>query len=106
MELVFIRTKVCKYSDAAEPFVAEFAKANNLKVTKYSSVDNNVPKQFDKKEYPILYFVENNEILGYVKGFGLPENQLNNYESELKLIKNPELRNIETINSNEEEPKA
>jgi thiol-disulfide isomerase/thioredoxin len=106
MELVFIRTKVCKYSDAAEPFVTQFAEANNLKVTKYSSVDNNVPKKFDKKEYPILYFVENNEILGYVKGFGLPENQLNNYESELKLIKNPELRNIETINSNEEEPKA
>ena len=106
MELVFIRTKVCKYSDAAEPFVAEFAKANNLKVTKYSSVDNNVPKQFDKKEYPILYFVENNEILGFVKGFSNFDKQLLMYVNELKYIKNPELRPLEPIITNEEKLEA
>ena len=106
MELVFVRTKVCRYSDAAEPFVNQFAEANNLVLKKYSSDDNNVPKKFERREYPILYFVENNEILGYVRGFSSPGHQLSMYENELKYIKNPELRPVEPIITNEEEPKA
>jgi hypothetical protein len=106
MELVFVRIKVCQYSDAAEPFVNQFAESNNLTLTKYSSPDNDIPKKFDKKQYPILYFVENNEILGFVKGFSSFDKQLLMYVNELKYIKNPELRPLEPIITNEEKLEA
>ena len=100
MELVFVRTKSCKFSDGAEPFVNEFAKANNLTLTKYSSEENNIPKIFDKKEYPILYFVEDNKILGLIKGFSDAEKQITMYEAELKFIRKIEPRPIPPVEEN------
>ena len=92
MELVFIRIKESIYSDQAEQFVELFAKQSNLKLTKFNDIEQ-IPEKYNYlKAYPVLFFVDNNEIVGHVKGFGNKETQLAVYETELKLIQNPELR--------------
>lgn len=95
MELVFIRIKESKFSDQAEPFAEKFAKDNGLKLTKYVDI-NEIPKEFDElKAYPVLFFVEDGKILGYVKGFSNEEKQMKTYENELDVLKNPGSRPVE-----------
>jgi hypothetical protein len=92
MELVFVRIKESVYSDKAQPFAEQFAKNNNLKLTKYLDM-NEIPAMFNEmKAYPVLFFVENGKILGHVKGFSTNELQIETYEAELKFAHNPNLR--------------
>jgi hypothetical protein len=94
MELVFVRIKESKWCDQAEPFADTFAKENNLKLTKYSDIED-TPTRFNIKFYPVLFFVQDGKILGHVKGFTDPEHQMDGYKNELKFIKNPELRPVD-----------
>jgi hypothetical protein len=94
MELVFVRIRDSKWCDQAEPFADTFAKENNLKLIKYSDIGN-IPTTFDIKFYPVLFFVEDEKILGSVKGFTDAEHQIDSYKTELKFIENPELRPVD-----------
>jgi hypothetical protein len=97
MELVFVRIKESTHCENAYPFVEQFAKQSNLKLTIYFSENSNIPAQFDKKEYPILYYVEDGKILGSVKGFTNLSYQLKNYINELNYIKGVVARPEEPI---------
>jgi thiol-disulfide isomerase/thioredoxin len=93
MELVFVRIKDSEWCDKAEPFADTFAKENNFMLTKYVD-EENIPEKYDEfKEYPVLFYLENSEIVGYVKGFSTNETQLRAYNAKLETIKNPELLN-------------
>jgi hypothetical protein len=96
MELVFIRIKESKWCDLAEPVADTFAKAKNLKLTKY--IDAEIPKKYDELlAYPVLFFVNNEEIVGYVKGYSNEEKTMKGYENELSKIKNPDLAIIQPV---------
>lgn len=92
MELILIHSKTCEFSKKAMPFVDKFAVVNNLKLTKYAAEDNNIPNEFDQKNYPTLFFVNEGKILGLVKGFSTEAEQLNGYQNELFFAQNPEKR--------------
>jgi hypothetical protein len=92
MELIFIRIKESIYSDQAEPYAKTFAKQNNLKLTKFIDI-NEIPEKYNElKVYPVLFFVNNSKIEGYVKGFSNDELQLKRYETEYSYLKNSNLR--------------
>jgi hypothetical protein len=93
MELVFVRIRDSKWCDQAEPFANTFAKENNFMLTKYVDQEN-IPEKYNEfKEYPVLFYLENSKIVGYVKGFSSNETQLQAYNAKLETIKNPELLN-------------
>jgi hypothetical protein len=93
MELVFVRIRDSKWCDQAEPYAETFAKQNNLKLTKYVDQEN-IPEKYNEfKEYPVLFYVENSKIVGYLKGFNTDVDQLRAYNAKLETIKNPELLN-------------
>jgi hypothetical protein len=93
MELVFVRIKDSKWCDQAEPFADTFAKENNFMLTKYVDQENIPGKYNEFKEYPVLFYLENSKIVGYVKGFSTDVDQLRAYNAKLETIKNPELLN-------------
>jgi len=84
MELVFIRIKESKWCDQAEPIVDLFAKEKNLKLTKYVDL-NDIPEKYNQmKVYPVLFFVNDGEIVGHQKGYSDDEKTMRSYENQLK----------------------
>ena len=84
MELVFVRIKESKWCDQAEPIVDLFAKEKNLKLTKYVDL-NEIPEKYNKmKVYPVLFFVNDGEIAGHIKGYSDDEKTMRGYENELQ----------------------
>jgi thiol-disulfide isomerase/thioredoxin len=92
MELVFVYSDTCPYSQKARPFAEQFAKKENMKLTFYKNGTDITPRKYNRREHPILYFVENDEIRGQVKGFASDEDQVHVYDMELYFINNPEER--------------
>lgn len=91
MELVFVRIKDSVYCDQAEPFVNTFADNHKFKLTKYVE-SKDIPEEYNIGEYPVLFFIKDNTIVGKVKGFSSEEYQLQMYENELEYQNNPSKR--------------
>jgi hypothetical protein len=94
MNLIFIRDKECNYADKAEPFILEFAKNENLILNKYFRVIDNIPLELDLNVSPVLFFIENQKILGKIIGFFGNEKHYDFLKKELEYIKDPSKRTI------------
>jgi hypothetical protein len=93
MKLIFVKDTICSFGLLAEPIVDDFAKNKDMQLIKYIRTDEKTPKIYDINISPVLFFVENDNILGKVEGYRGNE-QLKAYQNELKYIYNPLLRPV------------
>ena len=101
MKLIFVKDKICSFASLVEPIIYEFAKNNNLQLIKHVRTDETTPKMYDINISPVLFFVENENILGKINGYFGEKLQYEMYEKELKYVLNPELRPIQRNKENE-----